>query len=60
VSQAQHYQTVQQWQDFIADQFVCPFCGKTWAGKDAPDGGDIACCGEIGHCEPLKDEDENF
>jgi hypothetical protein len=60
MSQAQHQQTVQQWSEFIEGQYSCPFCGKIYARRDAPDGQDIACCGEIGHCEPLEDDDENF
>lgn len=44
------------WQSFTKDQFVCPFCGKIWVQQNAPDGGDIICCKEIGHCEPFDPE----
>lgn len=34
----------------LTEQWFCPFCGTD---KDSPNGtgGDIACCGEIGHAE---------
>lgn len=34
--------------------YVCPFCGTSHAARNAPDGGDIACCGEVGHVEAAE------
>ena len=41
--------------------FRCPFCGTAHAPQgDCHAGADIACCGEVGHCEPIyKDNDED-
>ena len=52
MDECEFQQTVQQWREFTEGQYVCPFCGKLWAQQNAPDGSDIACCGEISHCEP--------
>ena len=42
--------------------FRCPFCGTAHAPQgDCHAGADIACCGEVGHCELIyKDDDDNF
>ena len=42
--------------------FRCPFCGTAHAPQgDCHAGADIACCGEVGHCELIyrgtNDED---
>lgn len=40
--------------------FDCVFCGKEHRSPAGlPDGGDIACCGEIGHVEPHKELEES-
>lgn len=31
--------------------FTCPYCGATHTSANGT-GGDIACCGEVGHCAP--------
>jgi len=36
--------------------YSCPYCGTVYAKSrsESGTGGDIACCGEVGHCEAIK------
>ncbi len=33
--------------------FECPYCFTTFRQRDAHNGSDIACCGEVGHVEDI-------
>lgn len=40
--------------------YACPFCGTVYStSRSNCDGGDLACCGEVGHCEPYTKEQED-
>lgn len=41
--------------------YVCPYCGTAYATSrsESGTGGDIACCGEVGHCEPYTKAQED-
>ena len=36
-------------------RWECPFCGQERFSPNGT-GGDIACCGEVGHAIPMEDE----
>lgn len=35
--------------------WICPFCGKE--ARSYCDGADAVCCGEVGHCIAMTDEE---
>lgn len=40
----------------LRDLWECVYCGKTHPSESGT-GGDVVCCGEIGHVQPINYED---
>ena len=60
MQEAHHQQQLEQQQLEEIVGYECPFCGTVYSLESSnAEGGDIVCCGEIGHCTPYTLEIEN-
>lgn len=42
----------------LRDLWECVYCGRTHTSESGT-GGDVVCCGEIGHVQPVNYEEED-
>jgi hypothetical protein len=41
--------------------YECPFCGAIYTTEQTDcDGTDLVCCGEVGHCTPITQQEPHY